>query len=373
MANRDRKRMGLCQRTAWSRAVGLVLALAVLAGCVGIPRAAVAPPAEPNRRDVLAPYEAAPWPRYLERLSLPPERDYVIFSFLPTKYPLDLSNPKAARRSFLEVGLSPGSDTRIGHAIVAWQCGRHQGMTSMTGAQGPQPLRLLRDGWGLGALLSVYTDGRLYPEGEHRRSNLRGLEAGRGIVIATEVSRAACENLRRALSRFVTHPSHPATRYGLSLSPARFEGGGCISFGFYLANAAGVMREVTPHTRREVPLHAAMLGRGGADVPGVQHYRPPAGCCARPVTLGRLLLTPWEASPVVDRQTVEDGELVIAALVAARAGVAAAGDWRFGRVLPMRDPYVARAWAAGETFAARYPVRRIADPAGVQALVLERR
>jgi hypothetical protein len=344
----------------------------LVAACAPAPFADL-PIIEPARRDVLAPYEAADWPRYLKRLALPTERDYVILSFLPTKYPLDLSTPAKARRSFLEVAVSPGPFTRIGHAIVGWQCGNSRGMTSMTGAQGPEAFHLLREGWGLVPLLSVYSDGRLYPEGAHRRSNLRGLDQGYGIVVATGVSRTECEEMRSALVRFITHPNQPATRYGLSLSPERLEGGGCISFGFYLANAAGIMGEVARHIHREVPIHSAMLGRRGPEVPGLRHYRPPVGCCDRPLTLDRLLLTPWETSPIVDRRRVEDGELVIAALVAARIGVAPAEDWRWGRVLPRDDPAIAHAWAAGEAYAARYRTRRIADPGGVQALVLEQR
>jgi hypothetical protein len=350
----------------------LVLVTALLGGCALYDRYADAPLADPDRQDVLAPYEAAQWPRYLDRLGLPRDRDFVIMAFLPTRYPLDLSDPEAARRSFLKAALSPGMDTKIGHTIVGWQCGRHRGMTSMSGANGPEAFRLLREGWGFVAALSTYTDGKLYPEGEHRIANLEALEAGRGIVTAVEVSRDGCAGLRRALTGFLTHPDAPVEKFGLMLDPGRFEGGGCISFGFYLANAAGAMGEVSPHIRREVPLHAPMLGRGGAELPTVVHYRPPAGCCGRPVTLDELLFKPWDAGPEVDRVRVEDGELVIAALVAARQGVAAPDDWRFARVLARSDPPVARAWTAGEALAARYPVRWIADPDGVQALVLAR-
>lgn len=346
--------------------------LTLLAGCALYERFADAPLSEPERRDVLAPYEAAEWPRYLEKLALPRERDFVIMAFLPTRYPLDLSGPEKARKSFLKAVASPGMDTKIGHTIVGWQCGRHQGMTSMSGANGPESIRLLREGWGLVSALSVYTDGKLFAEGEHRIANLEAIEQGRAIVTVVEVSRADCLGLRQSLTRFVTHPDAPVEKFGLMLTPERFEGGGCISFGFFLANAAGAMREITPLIRREVPLHAPMLGRGGADLPGVLHYRPPAGCCERPLPLDNLLFQNWGAGPEVDRVRVEDGELVIAALVAARAGLSDPDDWRFARVLPRSDPPVARAWAAGEAMAARYPVRWIADPDGVQALVLAR-
>lgn len=360
--------------TGWrGLALGLLGALTLLTGCALYNRFADLPITEPERRDALAPYEAADWPRYLKRLDLPRDRNYVIVSFLPTNQPLDLSDPAKAQRAFVKAALSPGMDTKIGHTIVGWQCGARNGMTSMSGADGPEAFRLLREGWGLVAALSVYTDGKLYPEGAHRIANLEGIEAGRALVTATEVSRAECEAMRNALTRFVTHPKQPVKNFGLMLTPERDEGGGCISFGFFLANAAGTMREITPHLRREVPLYATMLGRGGPDLPNVRHYSPPPGCCDRPVALDSLLFKPWAKGPVVDRVRVEDGELVIAALAGARVGVAPETDWRFERVLSRSDPAIARAWAAGEAFSARYPVRRIADPDGAAALVLERR
>lgn len=322
---------------------------------------------------MLAPYEAAGWPRYLDRLELPRDRDFVVVAFLPTRQPLDLSDPEKARKSLLKAALSPGMDTKIGHTIVSWQCGKYRGMTSMTGANGPEAFQLLREGWGLVAALSVYTDGKLYPAGEHRIANLEAIEAGRAIVTAVEVSRADCQGLRQALTDFVTHPKAPVKNFGLMLDPERFEGGGCISFGFFLANAAGVMREITPHIWREVPLHASMLGRGGPELPTIVHYRPPAGCCERPLPLDALLFKDWGQGPEVDRVRVEDGELVIAALVAARVGVSAPDDWRFARTLPKTDPPIARAWAAGAAWAKGYPVRWIADPDGAQALVLAMR
>ena len=39
----------------------------------------------------------------------------------------------------------------------------------------------------------------------------------------------------------LTHPDTPVRNYGLMKDPAAYEGAGCISFGFYLAGAAGVL------------------------------------------------------------------------------------------------------------------------------------
>ncbi|MCB1358446.1 MAG: hypothetical protein KDK53_18810 [Maritimibacter sp.] len=345
----------------------------VLAGCGPSDRFDARPLDQPGRQDVLAPYEAAVWPDYLRRIDLPRARDYVILAYVPPRRPLDLSSPERARLSLQAALLAPGPDTRIGHSIVAWQCGAQQGMASMTGAEGPEAIEMVKRGWGLVPLLSTYTDGRLYPEGAHRVANLDALAEGRGVVTAVEVSHPQCEALREELTRFLTHPDAPARSYGLMKDPAAYEGAGCISFGFYLTGAAGVLGEVAPHVTRELALRPAVLGRGDGDFPSVRLFQPPQGCCDRPLPLSELLFGRWDRGPVVARVRVEDGELMLAALVAARERAAASEDWRFDRVLRAdRDRAVADAAAAGRRFAARYPVARIADPAGVSALVLER-
>lgn len=351
----------------------LLAGLVLLAACGRYERFDAAPLVDPDRHDVLAPYEAARWPDYLRRIDLPRARNYVILAYIPTKRPLDLASPERARLSLQAALLDPGADTRIGHAIVAWQCADHRGMTSMTGAEGPAAVEMLKAGWGLVPVLSSYTDGRLTPEGRHRLANLEALAEGRGVVTAIEVTRAGCEGLRQALARFVTHPAKPAQVYGLMKDPGAYEGAGCISFALYLAGAAGVLADVKPWIYREVALRAAVLGKGGGRYPGVRLYHPPAGCCDRPLPLDELLLGRWDRGPVVDRVRVEDGELLLAALVAARERAAPAEDWRFARVLAGdRDPAVARAAEAGRRFGARYARARIADPQGVSALVLER-
>lgn len=359
-----------------ARWLALLMVLAALSACARH-RTMDLPIVEPERHDVLAPYEAADWPEYLKRLDLPRERDYVIVSYLPTRHPFDLSSATAARRSLLTGLLDPSSEqasgSKIGHTIVAWQCGRFQGMTSMTGESNYESARMILDGFGLIPAFSTFTDGHLYPEGDHKFVHMKALREGRAVVTAAQVARAECENLRVALRRFVTHPNAPVKNFGLLEDPRRFEGGGCISFAFYLANAAGVMREAWPALHRDLPVYAGMLGAMGTVPDGVIPYRPPGGRVGTvPMALPTLLFSPWDRGPVVDRLSVADGELVLAAFVGLRRGLAPQDDWRFARVLPPSDPAIARAMREAQSWAARYPVRRIADPDGVQALVLER-
>lgn len=358
----------------WCAAVGL----AALAACSSN-AVETLPVVDPGRTDVLAPYEAADWPDYLKQIALPRGRDYVIIAFVPTKYPFDLRDANSARASLVRGMTDPTaelqSDTKIGHAIVGWQCGRQQGMVSMTGGSGDTGLTMVAQGWGFAPFFSVFTDGSLYPEGGHRRAHMEGLGSGGGVVTAIEVGRRDCENLRSALTRFVTHPNQPQTRYGMLLDPGRFEGGGCISLAAYLLNAAGVMREAAPHFRREVPVHAGMIGIPEVRPPGVEPYVPPdPSCCAGPQPILAAMTTDWGETPEVDRVATLDTELVFAGLVELRRGVAPDDDWRFARVLAADgDAPLLAITAAARRFAARFPVRRIADPDGTAALVLERR
>lgn len=364
-------------RVSWLSLAGVV-GLAILGACSSNAIEQL-PVVEPGRTDVLAPYEEADWPAYLKQLGLPRSRDYVTVAFLPTKYPFDLRDPQAARASLLRGFTDPTAelenDTKIGHTIVGWQCGAHQGMASMTGGKGNVELAMLAQGWGLAPFFSTFNDGSLYPEGGHRRVHMDGLKAGGGVVTAIEVGRAECESLRAALTRFLTHPTQPHTRFGMLVDPARFEGGGCISFAAYLLNAAGVMREVTPHFRREVPIHAGMIGIPATRPPKVEPYVPPdPSCCPGPRSVFAAMSTDWGATPVVDRVWSLDTELIFAGLVEMRRGVAPDDDWRFSRVLaPDGDGPLLAVMAAARRFAELYPVRRIADPGGTAALVLERR
>lgn len=364
-------------RVSWLSLAGVV-GLAVLGACSSNAIEQL-PVVEPGRADVLAPYEEADWPAYLKQLGLPRSRDYVTVAFLPTRYPFDLRNAQVARASLVRGLTDPTAeieaDTKIGHAIVGWQCGAHRGMASMTGAGDNVGQTMMAQGWGFAPFFSTFTDGSLYPEGGHRRDHMERLASGGGVVTAIEVGRAECENLRAALTRFLTHPNQPQTRYSMLLDPGRFEGGGCISFAAYLLNAAGVMREVTPHFRREIPIHAGMIGVPAVRPPVAEPYVPPdPSCCAGPRSVFSAMSTDWGETPVVDRVSSLDNELIFAGLVEMRRGVAPGDDWRFARVLASDgDAPLIAVKATSRRFAQQYPVRRIADPGGTAALVLERR
>lgn len=363
-ARRRRRAAALC---AW-------LAALLLAACATAP-----PPPAGDRVDrLLAPYEAMDWPRPLARLGLPAERDYVALLYVAPLRPIDLSSEERTRVTleaavFDPLAIAVGK-TAIGHLIVAWQCGGVQGIASQTGESSGQGLRMAVDGWGLAAILSTFTDGRVLPARATSWRHLTVLDAGRGNVLVAEVDASGCARLRGRLADYLVHPSAPAGRFGLLLDPARFEGAGCLSFGLWLAGEAGVLAGRTDAFRRTLSVHESVVGRRARVLPTTLPYAPPGLAPGEHiVTLAALRRGPWTEGRVIDRVRLVDGELIFAAVTALRAGAGARTGWREARALPATDPGVATARAAAAAWAAAYPVRRIADEGGVSALVLERR
>lgn len=347
------------------------LALVALVSCGEVPDVSRA-----AGDDVLAPYEEAAWPRYLTDLALPRDRDYVILSYLPPAVPLDLRTPETMRAT-LRAGLSDPAalaeaKTKIGHTVVAWQCGAHQGVTSMTGETRLQATRMMLSGWGIVPLLSTFQDGHLYTEAGFSPRHDLAFRQGKGVVTAVEVDRASCTRLRRALEDFVTHPAQPARNFGLLADPRRFEGGGCLTFAWYLSGAAGVIGDMQHLFRRDIEVRAVQIGAWRPVPPGVVPWRPDGHVWRdTPLSLRAFLGTRWDRGPVVARLSVPDGEAFLGAMIALRDGVQETQDWRTGRVLPGHGAVVERAEVAARRYANGFPVRRLADPDGVAALVLE--
>ncbi len=120
----------------------------------------------------------------------------------------------------------------------------------------------------------------LCPEGVHALSQMRAGLRGEAMVMAVEVSRPACEDMRAGLRRFVKHPAAPARNFGFMVAPDAYGGGGCLSFALHMLRLAGLWREVAPHVERMVPVHAGVIGQG-APVAGVRPYRRRCRTAAR--------------------------------------------------------------------------------------------
>jgi hypothetical protein len=329
----------------------------------------------PATKGTLSPFEAPEWPEYLERLALGRERDYVILAYVPPANPIDLTTPARSRATlsnlvFDQLGALQAGTT-IGHLIVGWQCGGRRGMTSMTGELSGQGKSMVLGGWGVTPILSTFLDGEIVSLADFPEHQNRALVEGRGVVVASEVDRADCLAAREEVVRFETHPNEPHRKYSLILRPDRYEGGGCLSFAAHIAGEAGVMPRLLELARRDVPLRAAQLGVQTEAPAGVEVYTPPGGLTG-PAPLARLLTEPWGDGPVVDEVTVFDGEAMMAALVFAGVGVQAPNDPRYSRILDREDPVIGAAARYGLRWGYSYPVRRLADPDGVRAVILEK-
>tara|TARA_R100000322_G_scaffold126500_1_gene83013 strand:+ start:31225 stop:32304 length:1080 start_codon:yes stop_codon:yes gene_type:complete len=354
-----------------ARLIG-VLALTFLAACSdrGEPAAA-----QFSSKSVMAPFEEGGWPEYLRRLDLKPGKDYVILAYVPPANPIDLSSPEKARGTlarlvFDQLGAMEAGTT-IGHLIVGWQCGGVRGMTSMTGEQDLQGQRMFLTGWGVTPILSTFFDGDIVPLAEFPEAQNRALTEGRGVVVASEVSAARCAAARAEVAEFETHPDAPHENYSLVLRPDLYEGGGCLSFAMHVAAKAGVMPRLPALVRRDVDLRAVQLGAREVAPAQVDVYRAP-GHPEAPVGWLEVLLRRWDEGPVIDTVTVPSGEAIMAALVYAGVGVQAKTDPRYSRILSRDDPVIGAAATYGLQWGYSYPVRRISDPGGVRAVVLER-
>ncbi|PQO24935.1 hypothetical protein C2I36_00150 [Rhodobacteraceae bacterium WD3A24] len=329
---------------------------------------------------VLAPYEAAPAPRFLARLDLAQDRHYVVLAQVPTADPIDLSGPEAARRSLGRAVIDPfgrlRSQAKIGHLMIGWHCAGVSGIVSKSGDRVGTGVRMALSGWGLTPFLSSFSDGFLVGADEIPAGYATQLRTGRGSVLAFEVSAQDCTDLRLALVDYIRHPDQPAGNYGMLLDTPGFQGDGCLTFALWLAGRAGLPREVRDALTRSVEVPAEVIG-WRAEVPeGVRPYRPPGWSPDAPerrVSLARLRFGDWQAEGIADRVEIIDGELLFAAVTHLRSLGGLRADWRTRRALGADDPAVRRAQTAMERWARSFPVWRLADAGAVSALVLERR
>jgi hypothetical protein len=327
----------------------------------------------------LTPLESQLWPRFLTRLHLPAERAYGIIIQEPPLHAIDFRTAETAIESLsvnagslltLLTGKAP-----IGHAMIAWQCATGRGFASATGDVDDRATTMvLRDGWGVTPMLSVFEDGQLDGPRGLRVGSAASMAVGRGNVFAVEVTERECQRLRRFVAAYISHPAQPARRYGLLLRPERFEGAGCMSFAVEVARRAGIFDGIGAAFRRSLDIPRSIIGRLRAVPDRVTPFeRARSGEDQRSVSVAELLSQSWDKSAGYVRVTMVDPELVFASVADLRRDAGAKPDWRAQRALTDKDPAVARAVKAVRRWARRFPRHRIADPNGTSALVLELR
>ena len=303
----------------------------------------------PSPDAVLAPFEdAALMPPEVALLPYDRGRAYAVLVILPSPAIVDLSSPGRARRGlagFLDPLAVQRAGTALGHVMVGWRCagqagaGAQAGLVSKTGAANGRGYRLLRQGWGMGAMLASYDDGRLVTLAELPDQQRRVMRAGRARILAMEITEDGCQRMRRALARYLAQPPAGQARYSMVPTQARPLGDGCAGFALCLTDTAGATGALTPWLMRSVELRDSFMGLGDTPEPGVTPL--PTGARA-PLSLLRLLLGDWSLGAEVGAVRLLDPELLQCALeqAGARAG------YRFAERLPMEDPVNAAAQAA---------------------------
>ncbi|MFZ1680945.1 MAG: hypothetical protein WAT70_07975 [Rhizobiaceae bacterium] len=325
--------------------------------------------APPARADAASRYEKG-WPDVLSTLRLDADRDYVAIILIPPAGPLDARDGETMRRSLLPY---LAEQTRLGHTVIAWQCGGRRGMVSQSGEHRLQGTRMAFSGWGLAATLSTFNDGALRGENSLRPAYARVLAEGRGHIVAVETDSAHCNAMKAFLSRYITHPNRPASRFSLLLDPERFEGGGCASFALALAEKAGIAAGLKRHLRRTSLVHEAALGRLDTWPDLTTPFTVGGDHGRRRIPVGRLLSGPLDTGKVLARVRFVDPELLLAALSGARQAAGERRGFLQDRVLPSDDPAVRAAVDAGRAWARRPARIRLVDRGRLNALVLERR
>jgi hypothetical protein len=364
--------MGTIRRAGFCAALRMLAVLALVCTSVLSARADAF-------ESVLAPYENAEWPHYLDGLSLPAGKAYVVLILLPSAYPIDFSDAEAARRSLMRNVRAPMSaaaaKTLIGHSMVAWQCAGRRGLISKTGESKGQATRMiLSGGWGITPFLSVFDDGVLLTLDDVPGRYERLIADGRATILAVQVNEASCRSMRKYLARYIAHPRRPESRFGLLLDSGRFEGDGCASFALNVIGEAGLFSGIDRRFRRRLEIYDGALGRRTLIPEGVEPFVSARnGEEEKIVSYSAFRSGPWTGGKLHGVVEFIDPELLYSALVALRmrAGEAAA-SYRARRALSAGDPVVMRV----RTDAVNWAERRFATMrfAGAKrsALVLER-
>lgn len=232
---------------------------------------------------------------------LDPDKNYVVWSIIAPKKPLDLRRADSFRE-FLQH--NPSKNISISHNLVAWRCqvpngDYYMGATGFSGERTGQSAKMVKAGWGLTTFLATFTDGWLSPsimtgtlwDDRNKKEDVYSL--------AVEVSGQSCEQMLRYLHDFIMHPDLPMRKFGLRVDPEKFEGGGCISFASSLLQRAGILPQMLKASNRD--LWANMYRFGGNDLPLPEATTVPRlqwreGQKPRKIGISQFFSQTWNAS-----------------------------------------------------------------------------
>jgi hypothetical protein len=134
-----------------------------------------------------------------------------------------------------------------------------------------------------------------------------------------------------------------------------------------------VFSDIQPAFRRRLAVAKSVLGRRLKAPDGVEPYvLAHSQSEERVVAFPRMMSGPWSGGDIHSEVSLVDPELIFAGVTRMRTLAGAVKDWRSRRALSDADPVVAGAGRAARRWAENFRTRRIADPDGASALVLER-
>jgi hypothetical protein len=194
-------------------------------------------------------------PDYTNIINKDPNSNYIfLFVYRSATY-LDWSGASNLAKTTLKSQITrriKNDASSIGHAQIGWYCNNgngviNQGATGQTGQHGNEGFELVKAGWGLSVLDTVFQDGYLESLKEVKDKMKNADNNNNFAWLAIKTTNTACEEMNRFVNEY--DKSGAAINYGFPVEPLKYEGAGCTSF----ANAAFV------RTNLNLPLSKAWI------------------------------------------------------------------------------------------------------------------
>ncbi len=179
---------------------------------------------------------------YTKIIQKDPESNYIfLFVYRSASY-IDWSGASKLAKTTLNSQITKrikGDASSIGHAQIAWYCNDgqgniNQGATGQTGQNGNEGFDLVKSGWGLSVLDTVFNDGYLESSDEVKTKMKKADKNNNFAWLAIKTTNSACSEMNKFVSDY--KKSGAEINYGFPVDPLKFEGAGCTSF----ANASFV-------------------------------------------------------------------------------------------------------------------------------------
>lgn len=160
----------------------------------------------------------------------------------------------------------------IGHAQLAWHCndnGKYiDGATGQTGQHGNEGFNLVKNGWGLSVLDTVFLDGYLEtPEEVAERIEIAD-KKNNFAWLALKTDKDSCMSMSNFIADY--NKSGAAKNYGFPVEPTKFEGAGCTSFANACFQKTGAKLPISEAWVRHVKIPKKYMGKLTEELPGTR-------------------------------------------------------------------------------------------------------